>query len=180
MAGFSRFLPLSQREPGDESDVSSNRRGLVADVIDRAAAILPDAGGAERARAFLDEAGLDDVALAGDTPASALLAASDAVRSGPRRRNRVLARAVRALLTLAAETGAEPGLDPMIAGAAAFYAAGTATADRRAAIAGHTVRAADAEWSFGHGPVLTADSIAIAAFLLGVSDEPPRAVGPAR
>ncbi|MFJ6652979.1 hypothetical protein ACIQLJ_09320 [Microbacterium sp. NPDC091313] len=158
--------------------MSSNRRGLVADVIDRAAAIIPAAGGPARARAFLDDAGLDDVALAGESPAAALRAASDAVRSGPRRRNRVLTRAVRALLVLAAETGADPELDPLTAGVAAFYAAGTAPADRRAAIAGRTVQASDAEWSFGHGPVISADATAIAAFLLGVSDEPPRPPAP--
>jgi hypothetical protein len=180
VSGFARFLPLSQRESSDDGAVSSNRRGLVADVIDRAAALLPAVGGAERARSFLDEAGLDDVALVGDSPTAALRAASDAVRSGPRRRNRTLARSVRALLVLAAETDADPGLDPLTAGAAAFYAAGTAPADRRAVIAGRTVQAADAAWSFGHGPVLTADATAIAAFLLGVSDDPPRPVGPTR
>jgi hypothetical protein len=36
------------------------------------------------------------------------------------------------------------------------------------------VRAADGEWAFGTGAVLEAPGTAIAAFLLGVSDDPPR------
>jgi hypothetical protein len=180
VSGFARFLPLSQRDGGDESAVTSDRRALVAGVVERAAALLPAAGAAERARAFLDDAGLDDVALAGDDAASALRAAADAVRTGPRRRIRLLARSVRALLVLADETGGDPGLDPLAAGAAAFFAATRAPADRRAVIRGRTVRASDAGWSFGSGPVLEATATGIAAFLLGVSDEAPRAVTPRR
>ncbi len=39
---------------------------------------------------------------------------------------------------------------------------------------GHTVRATDADWAFGTGPVLEGTGRAIAAFLLGVTDTPPR------
>jgi hypothetical protein len=176
VADFARFLPLSQRSGADESGLTSDRRAAVADCVERAIALLPAQGGATRARSFLDDAGLDDVPLTGDDAASALATAAATVRGGGRRRTRALARTVRALLTLARERDADPELDPAVAGVVAFWASAHAPADRRAAIAGHTVRASDALWSFGSGPAIVAPAADIAAFLLGVSDEPPRPV----
>lgn len=173
---FARYLPLSQREPVDESTVSSDRRAQLAAVVEAAADLLAETRGtADVAAGFLRAADL----AAEDTrtvsaPPDRVRAAAAAVRTGRRRSIRALARGVRALLTLARDLGREARLDPFIAGAVALYAATTAPGDRRAAIRGHTVRAADADWAFGSGPVLTARATDIAAFLLGVSDEPPR------
>lgn len=175
---FARFLPLSQRETADEADVSSDRRAAVADVVDRAADLIgaAPATAAERMELFLTDAGLRGEAgspLAED-PVAALRTVAVAVRSGRRRSIRTLAATVRALLVLARENGVDAGLDPFLAGAAALYASGSAPADRRAVVRGFTVRATDADWSFGHGPVLEGTASGIAAFLLGVSDDPPR------
>ena len=41
-------------------------------------------------------------------------------------------------------------------------------------VAGHTIRATDADWAFGNGPVLEGTSLQIVGFLLGVTDDPPR------
>jgi hypothetical protein len=201
VSGFSRFLPLSQREPADEAGVSSDRRRGLADVLERAADLIATAGPSSAAltRSFLDVAGLQGDAApltaadAGPAPITAgapglgvqhpgaatqdvalLRAIAARVRDGRRRSIRSLSAAVRALLILARELRRDPRLDPLIAGAAALYAAGSAPADRRAVIRGHTVRATDAEWAFGQGPVLEGTATAIAAFLLGVSDDPPR------
>ncbi len=173
MSGFARHLPLSSRGDVDESAITSDRRVPLAAVLERAAA-LSDEVPAE-ASAFAAAAGIDPVA-----DAAGLRAAAAAIRTGPRRRTRALVAAVRALLQLAARRGADPGLDPAIAGMVAFAAAGTAPADRRAVLRGHTVRAADAGWSFGAGPVLEGTATGIVAFLLGESDVPPQPLSPRR
>ena len=70
--------------------------------------------------------------------------------------------------------GAELDVDPMTAGAVALYAQGAGPFERRAVVAGHTIRATDADWAFGNGPVLEGTSLQIVGFLLGVTDDPPR------
>lgn len=62
----------------------------------------------------------------------------------------------------------------MTAGAVALYAQGAGPFERRAVVAGHTIRATDADWAFGNGPVLEGTSLQIVGFLLGVTDDPPR------
>ncbi|KAA9149026.1 hypothetical protein F6B41_19745 [Microbacterium lushaniae] len=177
MSDFARYLPLSQRGQGDGPSVTADRRGALADVVDRAADLLADAGDAPPglAASFLDVAGLRAEATGraadGTMP---LREVAQRVRAGRRRSIRALAAGVKALLLLARDLSADAGVDPFIAGAAALYASAAAPADRRAAVRGHTVRATDAPWSFGSGPPLEATSAQIAAFLLGVSDEPPR------
>ena len=52
--------------------------------------------------------------------------------------------------------------------------------DRRVVLSGHTIRATDADWEFGHGPVLAGTALEIAAFVLGVSDVPPQPISPPR
>lgn len=169
MPDLARFLPLSQRTPGDEAEVTSDRRTPIAAVVALAADALA-AASAEEVALFVERAELTPVS---STPSVAGL--RDLVRSipsGPRRRNRDLAAVVRAYLLLPADTRAPLPTD--IAGAVALYASTTASHDRRAAIAGHTVRASDGDWSFGRGTEITAPGDAIVAFLLGVSDTPPR------
>jgi hypothetical protein len=176
VSGFARFLPLSQREPADESGVSGDRRAALADVVAAAADLLAEASApAAAAERFLDVGGLraDDRARHA-APGERVRAVATAVRAGRRRSIRALARAVRAQLELARDLGRPPRIDPFVAGAAALYACTTAPGDRRAVVRGHTVRATDADWAFGRGPVLAGRSVDIAAFLLGVSDDPPQ------
>lgn len=171
MPDISRFLPLSQRSGGDESGVPSDRREQLATVVELAALHLPDDAAASGARAdFVRAAG-----LSGDAPASApadLAAIAASVRVGRRRGIRELTTAARAYL--ASPAAARAPLPADVSGGVALYASVSASHDRRAAIAGHTVRAVDAEWSFGRGPEITATADAIVAFLTGLSDVPPR------
>lgn len=185
MSDIGRFLPLSHRPSGPEPEVTSDRRVALAALVDRAAELVAkdERGQTVLARAFADDAALGkeyaavalDDALddrpEGASPALTALAA--AVRSGRRRNVRALAAGARGLLSLARDLDVEVALDPATAGAVALYLAGSGPFDRRAVVKGHTIRATDADWAFGNGPVLEATSTGIAAFLLGVSDEPP-------
>ena len=91
---------------------------------------------------------------------------------------RVLSRAVAAYLTLAREIGATPMLAPRTSGAVALYLAAKAPTPIRAVIGGHSLRARDADWDFGRGPVLEADAVPMLEFLLGRSDTAPRPAPP--
>jgi hypothetical protein len=178
VADFARFLPLSMRGREDESDVASNRRRQLAEVVDLAAALVIGGGARadDLADAFAAQARLRDefAGIPGDAAESRLTALAEQVRSGRRRSIRSLAEGARAVLILARDTGVPVQLPTLTAGAVALYAAGSAPLERRAVIKGRTVRAADGEWAFGTGAVLEAPGTAIAAFLLGVSDDPPR------
>lgn len=163
---LARYLPLSNRPRGDESSVASDAQALadVVEVVESFVAGRP--GSAALMTGFVEEAGLSGI------PSDPSLAA--AIRTGPRRRARELARGVRAALALGDAVGEAPALDPLVLGRVALYASTSAPFDRRAAIAGRTVRASDADWQLGRGPVVEASSIGIVRFLLGLSDEPPR------
>lgn len=175
MADFAGYLPFSNRPQHDESDVTSDRRAAVAALIDEAAAIVVGRlDAAVVAGAFLHTSGLAADAPAEGTTSQRLAATAAAVREGRRRSIRVLIRTTEALLRLAAAVGVEPSVPHEVSGAVALVRAGTAPFERRAAIAGHTVRATDAGWEFGRGPVLEAPALTIVSFLLGVADEPPR------
>lgn len=164
MADLSRHLPLSNRTPSDESSVSGDWREALAGVIALAAGL---AAGHEEARGFLA-----DARLAGEFPDAALLAVAAAVRIGGRRRISSLTAATRALLRLAGDR--DVALDPTTSGAVALYAATRAPFERRAVLAGSTVHATDADWSFGHGPVREGTAREILAFVLALSDDAPR------
>ncbi|WP_019181064.1 hypothetical protein [Microbacterium yannicii] len=178
MADFARFLPLSNRPHGDESGVTSDRHAAEAGVVEQAAKLIARSGADEAeplTRGFLREAGLEglsptDVA----DPAARLAATALAVRTGKRRGIRHLSRTVRALLLLGRKTATAIALDPTISGSVALYGATSASFDRRAVLVGHTVRATDAEWAFGRGPVLEGTAMEIVAFVLGISDRAPR------
>lgn len=175
MADLARFLPFSNRPRQDESKVSTDRRMAVASLVDDAARMTagrPDA--AVLAGAFLHTSGLTQDAPSEGTTAERLAATAGTVRGGRRRGIRVLIRTTEALLRLAATIGVEPAIPAEVSGAVALSRAGTAPFERRAAISGHTVRATDAGWEFGRGPVLEAPALTIISFLLGVADEPPR------
>lgn len=170
MADLWRFLPLSQRAADNESGVSSDHRQAVAAVIDelaRISASRPE--GAVSLASFGKDSGLDREWRESDGDLTQLR-----VRALARRRSiRALARCVAATMRVAADAGAQLQLDPMTAGAVALYASGAGPFERRAVVSGHTVRATDADWSFGSGPVLEGQALQIAGFLLGVTDEPP-------
>ncbi|QIG39527.1 hypothetical protein G5T42_08535 [Microbacterium sp. 4R-513] len=178
---FSKYLPLSQRRTGEEAAATSDRRQDVALVVERAlqlALAAPVERGDELARGFAEASALlsekDAAAFAVDDLGGL---ASD-VRTGRKRSIAALSRAVRALLVLADELGVAAGVEPLTLGSVALYAATSGPFDRRAAIKGHTVRATDAVWRFGHGPELSATAEQIARFLLALSDTPPRRTAP--
>ncbi|MCR2825644.1 hypothetical protein [Microbacterium sp. zg.Y909] len=191
MSDLGRFLPLSNRPRADESAVSGDRRGQIADIVTAAAGVISQCA-PERApslaSAFLAAAGLESDAApstpptgtgSGTTPAPAptpatLTTVAERVRGGRHRGGRHLARATRAYLVLARDAKVAPQLGPAVTGAVALSASTTAPFARRAAIAGHTVQAVDHGWRFGRGPLLTGSAVQIVSFLLGVTDEPPR------
>lgn len=175
MSDLAGYLPFSNRPRRDEAHVTSDRRLAVAQLVDDAARFTAGrADAAVLAGAFLHTSGLSEDAPPEGTSSERLAATAVAVRGGRKRSIRVLSRTVEALLRLAVEVDAEPVLAADVSGAVALARAGTAPFDRRAAISGHTVRATDAGWEFGRGPVLEAPALVIVAFLLGVADEPPR------
>ena len=167
MADFLRFLPLSGRARQDEGEVSSDRRRELDTLVGSLAALT-------RAEsvwvAFATDAGLTGLwRRSGGTVEGFRAALLE-----QRRSIRVLSRALAAALQTADTLGAELDVDPMTAGAVALYAQGAGPFERRAVVAGHTIRAIDADWAFGNGPVLEGTSLQIVGFLLGVTDDPPR------
>ena len=183
MPDLLRFLPLSQGARRDESGVDDDRRHAVADLIVEAAKIFR-AASVDTARSFDDmflrEAGItvEPGVRARRAPDAGdevdLVAVAELVRSGRRQPVVVLTRTLRALLLLSDRIGATPRVDSLTSGSVALYVATTTTFDRRAAIGGSTVRATDADWEFGHGPVIEGPSLDIVRFLVGLSDIPPR------
>lgn len=175
MADFIRHLPLSAHAPADESGVTSDRKAQLAAVLNEAARLilLEDAAlRTQRANEFIAVA-----RLAPDDGGEGLNRVADAVQHGRRRNMRDLAYAVRALLKLAGAVGVEPEIDSRTAGSVALWAAANTSFERRAVVRGHTLRADDADWSFGEGPTLGGRSIDIVAFLLKESEKPPSARG---
>ncbi|MBB2974911.1 hypothetical protein FHX49_000452 [Microbacterium endophyticum] len=179
MADFARYLPLSQHEAPDSSAVSSDRRRQISELIVEAARLLqsaPKPEAAVLAANFARDAKLGR----GIRPASSSFTPDDLSRyavevvPGQKLRIRHLADTLRALLLLAKAVDSTPVVPVLTSGAVALYASGRAPFERRAAISGHTVSATDAEWSFGSGPAISAPALQIAAFLLGVSEDPPR------
>jgi hypothetical protein len=169
--------------------VSSDWRDATADVIDRAAALLEaadlDAATGDRlAERFVESVSTrrhpepdrpsDDGSASAAASADRLRAFAVAVRLGRPARVSLLSRAVAAHLLLATEVGAEPAVPERTSGAVALYLAAKAPTPIRAVISGHTLRASDADWEFGHGPVLEQPAIPMLEFLLGRGLEAPR------
>lgn len=174
---ISRYLPLSNRSRDDESSVTVDRREAIADLVEEAAGLVLEAELAQddpRPAEFAREAALIAPGSAAPATAEDLANLADRVRSGERRRTRSLMLAVRALLAFGDDLGLQPRVSSMTLGAVALYGTTSATFDRRAVVRGHTLRAVDADWTFGHGPVLEGSALGIVRFLLGLSDDPPR------
>lgn len=163
-------LPLFGRPPVDESAVTSDWKGALADVIHQAAAIAAVEGApACAASSFVRDAGLAKHPAAPD-----LGRLETAIRAGKPQRVRALSRAVTALLALARSADIAVEVAPRTAGAVSLHRTGAAPLPIRAVIAGHTLRATDADWSFGRGPVLQGTSMGLLSFLCGLSNDAPR------
>jgi hypothetical protein len=174
VADLSRFLPLSNRPKGDEAGVTSDRRVPLAAVVEEAARLLdaaPDR--AARAADFARNARLGDAATSVASPAD-LRTLAATIAAGRRQSTKTLARSVRALLLLSGHLGAQPRIDGTTLGIVSLYGATSAPLERRAVVGGHALRATDAGWEFGRGPVLEGTALDIARFVLGVSDIPPK------
>ncbi|TXK19416.1 hypothetical protein [Homoserinibacter sp. GY 40078] len=157
MSEMWRDLPLFGRERADESGVGGGWADDLAAVRDAAAAALavhPDPAAAD---AF-------DAALRPARP----------TRSGRPRAVKLaeLDRAVYAYLELCRRIGVAPRLPERAAGAVALGRAARATVEIRAVIGGHALRATDAEWSFGRGPMLEAPAAELLEFLAGTGVAP--------
>lgn len=163
MSDFSRHLPLSNRPRGDESAVTGDWRVELAAVIELAATLQPDDAAS---LAFAAEA-----KLAAEYPGLSLGELATAVRTGPRRRIRALTDGVRALFRLA--DGRAVALSPIASGAVALAEFPRMAFERRAAMRGSSVRATDAEWTVGRGPVRETTAREALEFILGLSDTPP-------
>lgn len=178
VADFARYLPLSQRGHDDETSVTSDWRSTIVEVIASAQQLIDRRGDAARgavsAREFLRDAAIQTPPGVGENSAELLESAASVVRNARRRSVRHLAKAVRGYLRLARDLGATPRLSEATSGAVALYGVLSAPLPRRAVVAGHTLRATDAGWEFGRGPVLEGEAIAIVSFLLGVAEIPPQ------
>jgi hypothetical protein len=149
-------LPLSWREPQDESAVTSDWRAHLTRVVGAAAELTA----AHPAQA--------------DAGAEGLRAGERALESGRRVSIKQLDRAVYGYLDLCEALGAVPELDSTTSGAVALARATAAPTPIRAVIAGHSLHASDAHWSFGRGPELEATAVELLNFLGGRSLQAPR------
>ena len=183
MADFMRDLPLSWGEHPDESNVTSDWRELAADVLNQAAALLDasEVGDAtlewlasdfERAAIPRRRVDADDDDWP-DGSAEGVRALARDTRAGRPVPVRLLSRIVGAYLQLARELDAKAHLSTRTSGAVALYLAAKAPTPIRAVTRGHTLRARDAGWEFGRGPVLEDDAVPMIEFLLGRSDHAP-------
>lgn len=159
MSDLWRELPLFGRESVDESAVPS---GWDAEL--------------EAVRAAADEA----LAAHPNPEAAAAFDAELLPRRGlfgrgrSRRSLADLDRAVYAYLELCAAIDATPRIPERASGAVALGRAARAPAEIRGVIAGCTIQATDAFWSFGRGPVLEGTAVELLEFLGGRSLKAPR------
>jgi len=195
MADFSRYLPLSQRPPVDESGVSNDWRALTAERLEGlvARATSPSSSDAEllgrladrlsatRLERLARRVGLSEApsadpgaeAGAGGSPLPRLAALAAARRRGEGPNG--VAELVEVVRTEAHchSLGPVPALDPMVAGSIALYALTRAPLSVRAAVAGRALAPVDAPWRLGHGTELRTDTAAILDFLLDGGPVPP-------
>ena len=202
MPDWSRFLPLSARPDVDESGVSNDWRPLVADRLDRLAALAASPSFLEG-----EAAGAVSAPSASPVPASAVLGEL-VVRlsssTGQRFATRVGAREAStpppsseipsALAALASARRSGSGsrgiadlvdvvrvelslvtgvdLPPRVSGAIAMERMQRAPLPIRAAIRGRSLAATDAGWELGLGPAVRAPAEVLLRFLLGLGPFP--------
>lgn len=161
MSDLWRNLPLSAHERVDESGITAGWQAEISEVRAAAARTLASHPDPDAAREFETSA----------APRRGLITRRLRTRRAPLRD---LDRAVYSYLALCARLGAEPVLSPRASGAVALGRAASAPTPIRAVIAGHTLRASDAGWSFGAGPLLEATAVELLLFLGGRSLDAPR------
>jgi hypothetical protein len=178
MPDFIHELPFSWRPQRDESAVSSDWGPELAVVLTTAAELI-DQQLTEASQAdlwsgpFLAAARIE---LPDGEPAStaAIRASAGALESGRRVSIKRLDRAVYAYLDLCERLESVPTLEATTSGAVALARAASAPTPIRAVIAGHSIRATDAGWSFGSGPELQAAAVELLQFLGNRSLQAPR------
>ncbi|MCI2957510.1 hypothetical protein MN032_07395 [Agromyces atrinae] len=160
MADFLNDLPLSSRRRRDESTVG-DRRAQVDALVQTARELIDSAPLAQReslATAFLTSAGLEvDALVAGHSPR--------ATTHEPSIRD--LDRTLYTLLDLAEALDTDPEIDGLTTGAVALYRSGRVRYPQKAVVHGSTLRATDADWQIGYGPVLEGTALEIVRFFDG-------------
>ncbi|GGI47861.1 hypothetical protein BCL57_002574 [Agromyces flavus] len=86
--------------------------------------------------------------------------------------------AVVAALLVGGAASVDPPMSPVASGAVALRRAAAAPTEIRAVIAGHTLRATDAGWEFGHGSPLVDTAAGLLRFLTGIGTVAPHPPGP--
>lgn len=166
MSDLWRNLPLFGRERVDESTVArgwSTELAAVRDAAQLALTAHPDPDAAEAFEAAFRPARPPRPSRSG-RPRTVKLAELD--------------RAVYAYLDLVARLDQRPQLPERASGAVALGRAAAAPTEIRAVIAGHALRATDAGWEFGRGPVLEATAAELLEFLGGRSLVAPHPESP--
>ena len=157
---LARYLPLSGRPRVDESDVTSDWGPRLAELL-----VAIDAFAADLAPEILAR---PDVIAARDR----LSSAAAAVTPGRRVRVQALGAVLVEAFELAALTGQRLSVDPITSGAVALDRSLRAPLAIRAVIKNRTLRATDADWSFGSGPELPGTAAALVLFLYGRTGVP--------
>lgn len=184
MADFSRYLPLSNREPRDESAVTNDWSAhlaatlaataeavrSLADAQWRGASVQPDVMVADLITTEIgDLTARDHIALVPASPrdaADALDRLAAAARETTRRtRLAALTTAVVAATDLATATGVDIRIDAIATGAVAVARSLRAPIGIRAVLRDNRFVAVDAEWSVGSGPIHSSTAAAILLFL---------------
>lgn len=167
---LSRYLPLSNSPRTNDPTDARSWAAVVATQASTLAAGHPDER--DLVAAFSDACRLPLPARL--ATAADLQQAAEAMPTGPAVRTADLVASVRALFALEEATGAIAVLPDLLWGRIALHGSAHANFARRSVLAGHTVAASDAEWSFGRGPTITAPQRDIVRFVLGVSEIAPR------
>ena len=111
--------------------------------------------------------------------ADAMDARAGAIRERPRPTGVAeLDDAVVAALLVGGAASVEMPMSPVTSGAVALRRAAAAPTEIRAVIAGHTLRATDAGWEFGHGSPLVDTAAGLLRFLTGIGTVAPHPPGP--
>jgi hypothetical protein len=179
MADFIRDLPLSWREPADESDVSSDWSDAIAGVLRAEAALFRTQGEPDQASRLVERAAhAVRLAVPDGDAATALDALADQLPTGRKASIRALDTVVYDYLAAAKQLGVVPQLAARTSGAVSLYRAAKAPTEIRAVIKGHALHATDADWSFGSGPTLEAPAVELLEFLGGIGLTAPRPAAP--
>jgi hypothetical protein len=86
--------------------------------------------------------------------------------------------AVVAALLVGGAASVDVPMSPIASGAVALRRAAAAPTEIRAVISGHTLRATDAGWEFGHGSPLVDTAAGLLRFLTGIGTVAPHPPGP--